>query len=479
MNTHTLKDAKKAFIVGIKGAAMSNIAVMLKKMGLQVSGSDVDEEFPTDIVLKEHGIPVLNGFDPGDIDPDTDLVVYSAAHGGISNPQVSAAREGTVIPQTELIAQIMDMYTTSVAVCGCHGKTTTSGLLAHALLESGKKPGYMVGAPGFGKYPGSDVFSDSRSHFVIEADEYGVNPPSDTTPKLYALYPTHVIATNIDFDHPDVYKNLDHTKAAFRHFFEHNIRYSSGGKLFVCAEDGNLMDVVHSLPHRDAVESYGFSDTHDLWLKPLSTTELETTFSASYHNADLGTFSTRLFGDTNILNAGGVILCLLNLGFKADDIRRWIREYLGAKRRFEPVAAENDVLLFDDYAHHPHEIDAIFSAARSRFPARRLVVVFQPHTYSRTDALKEEFVASLSQADVCIVAPVFASARETTPAEPGNVIVSLAKELNIPHIVGYETEEERTALLKQTLKKGDVVFTMGAGDIYKLKNDIIRVIKNI
>ena len=194
---------------------MANLAVILKKLGKDVTGSDVSEEFITDELLKKNKIAWQSGFNPGSLPGNTDLVIYSAAHRGLLNPQIQQAKKRNipVISQAEFQAKLLDRFKTKIAVCGCHGKTTTSSLLSYALIKLGVNPSYMIGSPSFDGYPGGDY--NGSGYFVIEADEYGVDPPRDKTPKFHFLNPNYILCTNIDFDHPDVYKNLDEVKKAY------------------------------------------------------------------------------------------------------------------------------------------------------------------------------------------------------------------------------------------------------------------------
>lgn len=211
---------KNIFLVGIKGVAMTNLAVILKKMGKNVSGSDIKETFITDNLLKKNHISWVESFHPEKIPLSTDLVVYSAAHQGINNPQVkeAVAKKIDIASQAQLLGWLTEQFKTKIAVCGCHGKTTTSSLLAYALKKMGVNPSYLVGAPYFNNYPGGSF--DSKEYFIIEADEYGINPPLDTRPKFHLLNPDYIICTNIDFDHPDVYENLHQVKRSFLKFFQ-------------------------------------------------------------------------------------------------------------------------------------------------------------------------------------------------------------------------------------------------------------------
>lgn len=455
------------FIVGIKGMAMANIAVILRSMGVDVTGSDTEDEQPTDILLQEHGITWTTGFNPEDLPAETKAVIYAASHKGHRNPQVQEAgkRGIPVIHQATFLGQLIADFDTSLAVCGCHGKTTTSSLLAYALSRLNAGPSWLVGAPSFNEYWGGSYEGDS--YFVIEADEYAIDPPGDTTPKLLSLHPSYALCLNIDYDHPDVYKDLAATKDTFQTFFQQTTK-----TVIACGEDANTIDVLQRFP-KEKYRTYGFQEEHDLVLRGLRFEEVTSSFRVIYQGHDRGVFMTSLFGEKNVLNTGGVILLLFELGFTSDQIRDAIRYFTGAKRRFELIANENEIYLFDDYGHHPHELAALIQAARSRFPKRRLVLLFQPHTYTRTAQMKQEFADVLSKADMVLLLPIFGSAREQFQGSvSSHDIVTAAQENDVQSIQAFDSQDDVLGTLKKEMKPGDVIFTVGAGDVYKMGDRI-------
>lgn len=461
---------KNIFIVGIKGAAMSNLAVILKEMGKQVTGCDVAEEFITDAILNKYNIQYSIGFDPAFLSQETDLVIYSAAHTGQENHIVIEAKKRGIMTasQAMILGELLTHFKTSIAVSGCHGKTTTSSLLAYTLTKLGVNPSYMIGVPTFNDQPGG--MYDGQDYFVIEADEYGVNPPTDKTPKLLFLHPTHIICTNIDFDHPDVYLNIEETKKTFSKFF-------SNKKLFLCIDDIHIKSILGILD-RAQYQTYGFSQGADLQICNPQTTERDSSFNLIYKNKDLGTFTTALFGEKNISNATGVILTLLNLGFDIKKIKDAIKDFATVKRRFEFVYKKNETYLFDDYGHHPAEISATISAGKARFKNKRIIIIFQPHTYSRTLSLKKEFAKSLSYSDYSLITPIFASARENS-AEFNVTSLDIEKEAINNHVKAFVSDSDVLDYLRKIVCKGDVIFTIGAGDVYKLKDRIIEIINQV
>ncbi len=461
------------YIVGIKGVAMANLAVIYKKLGKNVAGADVADEFITDKLLKDNNISYQIGFDPAKLPPETEMIIYSAAHGGIDNPVAieGKKRKLIVISQAEAIGQLMSQSKVKIAVAGCHGKTTISSLLSYALIKLGAKPNYIVGTPFFTDYQGSNYLGGD--YFVAEADEYGVNPPLDKTPKFHFLNPDYIICPNIDFDHPDVYVGIKETKAAFGKFFAGNSSSTIVQELFVCQDDKNLMDVVCRLPKEKYI-TFGFDIKSDYRIENVITDQKGSSFDlidSRHVSLARMAFRIALFGLENVSDTVGVIVLLLKLGFSADQIQKSLVGFAGAKRRFELVY-NGQVKLFDDYAHHPKEIETTIKAAKMRFPGKRIIVIFQPHTYSRTQALLPDFAESLSQADLAYILPIFPSARERSGqfSVSSNDIVKL----NPNKLVNVSSKAELVKHLSSIILDQDILFTMGAGDVYKLKNAIIE-----
>lgn len=461
-----LNQSKNIFFLGIKGVAMANLAVILKKMGKDVSGSDLEEEFITDKLLRDNNIKWQIGFD--NLPKNVNLVVYSAAHQGTKNPLIKKAvsKKIKIISQADLLGELINNFQIKIAVSGCHGKTTTASLLAYALKKLKAKPSYLVGVPFFTDNQGADY--QDKKYFIIEADEYGVNPPADKTPKFLKLNPDWIICTNIDFDHPDVYKDIEETKKTFIKFFNNK-------RLILCLDDKNIFQSIKQLKNKNYI-TYGFSKDAEYSIKNWQVNKDGSDFDIFEKTNKLGRFKISLFGKHNIANATAVIVQLLQLGYKVEEIKKSLIDFRGAKRRFELVYKKNETYLFDDYAHHPSEIKATIEAGRKRFPDKRIIVIFQPHTFSRTQHLFEEFRESLSASDIGLILPIFASAREKS-----NQFHIDSKEIvkGRNNLFYVDSEKQLIKNLEKIIKKGDVIFTMGAGDVYKLKNRLIERINNL
>src|SRR3989338_5469193 len=394
------------YLVGIKGVGMTSLATYLKQRGKNVWGSDVSEVFPTDRILQKAGITVLAGFEPKNITDDIDLVITTGAHGGLQNIEVQTARDQKipVMTQAEEVGHIMAAYKTSISVCGTHGKTTTSSMVAYVLRQLRLSSSHIVGAPDFsgmlgGEYAGLD-------YFVAEADEYVNSPGIDNTARFMFQHPTHLICTNIEHDHPDIYPSLASIETTFGAFFQQCNQ--DGGLIVYNGDEKNLTNIAQKYPRG---VSFGFSPGLDLVLsQPVQHDESH--FYASYKGQDLGEFTLAIPGMHNIINAGAVItFCAVNC-LKMEHVKEALSQFTGARRRFEKIFELKGIYLFDDYAHHPTELKALLEAAKLRFPQQKIILIFQPHTHSRTSRFFNEFVNSLALSNQTFILDIFGSARE-------------------------------------------------------------------
>ncbi|MDP4011645.1 MAG: UDP-N-acetylmuramate--L-alanine ligase [Candidatus Roizmanbacteria bacterium] len=471
--------AQHIFFVGIKGVAMASLTRMIVQMGKHVSGSEVDESFITDEIFVDSPVKIIHSFEAKDLPDDVDMVVYAASHGGRNNPQVVEAesRGIKVLHQSELLAQMMSMFDTSIAIAGCHGKTTTSSLLAFVLKKLTTEVSYMVGAPSFNGHFGGEYAG--TQYFVVEADEYGIDPPDTIIPKFHLLHPDYAIITNIDHDHPDVYPTIEDTKKAF-HIFMNQVLQKNiiMPQLILCADDTNIRELSKELP-KDSYSTYGFSSKADVHITNVKTSDESMTISISSKLFELKDkqLQVDLFGEKNASNTAAVLTMLLHLGFSFEKIGEAMCGFTGAKRRFEYIGKSKKIVLFDDYAHHPEEIVATIEAARSRFPKKRVIVLFQPHTFSRTERLKTEFVQAFSKADKVVLLPIFGSAREVIREDSitSEILAQLANSSKKNSVISTESKDDALMKMESLIKQNDLVITMGAGDVYKLGKSILEI----
>lgn len=418
----------KAFFIGIKGVGMTALALAMQDDGWQVSGSDTSEVFITDEILANRHLMVspLNESLPTDVD----LIVYSTAY----------PRPETTIKSLSLAEALAQFVSTKkvIAVAGVGGKTTTTAMLAAMFHHSSRDIGYYVGT---GSIAGLSApgHSGSDPYFVVEADEYAISK-LDPRPKFALLKPSIVITTNIIHDHPDIYPSSSDTMKVFADL----ISSIQPGGTWICNPSdpltAQILDTKEEILKTIKVIRYG-SD-HPLYAK-----------------LDLS-----VFGDQNKLDALTAVLSAIEAGLTESEALESIKAYKGAGRRQEYHGEVDGRLLYDDYGHHPREIELTVNSFKEHFPTRRILLVFESHTYSRTEALLEEFAKSIALADLSFIMPIFESAREKGQS---HTVTTESFASLIPGATAL-TWESASETVWMASKPGDIILTMGAGFVYKL-----------
>ena len=425
---------KQIWFIGIKGTGMASLALLLNDLGFNVAGSDIKKYTFTQEPLKKAGIEVRE-FSPNNIKDSGQVIVKGNAFKD-DNIEVKTCEKKKLDWQSypDTVEEIIKMHT-SIGVSGTHGKTSTTGLLAHVLGEAAPTS-YLIG-DGEGK-----GVKDSR-FFVYEADEYRRH--------FLAYHPDYQIMTNIDFDHPDYFKDqADYTSA-----FQTAADQTRKG-LFVWGGNERLRKLHSDIPKY----TYGFEDNDDFQAVNIKRTTKGSSFTVVNHGKNVGEFQIHLFGDHNILNTTAVIAVAYTEKIPVADIKKGLLTYHGAKRRFSEKDF-GDINIIDDYAHHPTEMRATIQAARQKFPQKKLVVVFQPHTFSRTKKYAKDFEKILRDVDKAYVTPIYASAREASGDISSDDLVA--------KIPGSEVIDlDNIADLAQN--ENSVIVFMGAGDIQKYED---------
>jgi UDP-N-acetylmuramate--alanine ligase len=418
--------------VGIKGSGMSALAQVLHDMKYNVQGSDVEKHFFTQISLEQAGIRILP-FQKENIQPGMTIIAGNAFPDTHEEIQEAMKLGLPIVRYHRFLGDFLQNFT-SIAITGAHGKTSTTGLLAHVM--SGAKPTSFLIGDGTGKG------EDGSKYFVFEACEYRRH--------FLSYFPDYAIMTNIDFDHPDYFANIDDVFSAFQ---EMALQAKKG--IFACGDDEQLQKIQAKVP----VIFYGFGDENDYQAKNLLKTTDGTTFDVFIRNTFYQTFSIPSFGDHNVLNSLAVIALCHYEEIDIEVVKAQLNTFQGVKRRFTEKRMGTQILI-DDYAHHPTEIKATIEAARQKYPNNEIVAVFQPHTFSRTQAFLEEFASSLDTADKVYLCEIFGSARENH----GKLTIKDLQE----KIEGAEIlAEESTSILKN--HENAIVIFMGAGDIQKFQ----------
>jgi len=450
----------KIHFVGIGGIGMSGIAEVLLNLGYRISGSDVKASAVTRR-LESLGIRIGIGH-AADHVSDADVVVYSSAVRP-DNPEVVIARAQKipVISRAEMLAELMRLKY-SIAVAGAHGKTTTTSLVATLLAQAGFDPTIVVGGRLLAM--GTNAKLGRGDHLVAEADE------SDGS--FLQLYPTLAVITNIDAEHLDYYANLDAICDAFVQFANKVPFY---GAAIVCLDDPVVQSVLPRLHKR--VLTYGMAENAPSGCQVTGriferSTE-GTRFEVAVGGASRGEVRLRMPGDHNVLNALAAITvgCELDIPFRT--MAEALEEFLGVARRFEIRAVEHDVVFVDDYGHHPTEISATLRAAK-RNHGRRLVVVFQPHRYSRTKLLLNEFGHAFSDADVLFLADIYPASEDPIPGIDSSLLARTIREHGNRNVEYVHDKEQLTDAVASSIQAGDLVLTLGAGDVTSWNDELVE-----
>ncbi|NQJ22348.1 UDP-N-acetylmuramate--L-alanine ligase [Streptococcus suis] len=436
---------KRYHFIGIKGSGMSALALMLHQMGHQVQGSDVDKYYFTQRGLEQAGIAILP-FDENNITADVELIAGNAFRPDNNIEIAYADAQGfTYKRYHEFLGEFMKGFT-SLGVAGAHGKTSTTGLLAH-VMRNITDTSFLIG-------DGTGRGSANAQYFVFESDEYERH--------FAPYYPEYSIITNIDFDHPDYFTSLEDV---FNAFDDYAKQVKKG--LFVYGEDEQLRRITADAP----IYYYGTGENNDFVAYDLKPSTSGSLFKVRHKEEYLGEFQIPTFGKHNVMNATAVIANLYIAGFDLDLVAEHLKTFSGVKRRFTEKIV-NDAIIIDDFAHHPTEIIATIDAARQKYPSKELVAIFQPHTFTRTIALLDEFAAALNGADAVYLAQIYGSARET---DNGQVkIEDLAAKINKKG--GLITVENTSPLLDHD---NAVYVFMGAGDIQSYEYSFERLLSNL
>lgn len=460
--------------VGIKGVGMTPLAVIAKEAGCTVTGSDVDEAFITDVPLSAAGIIPAVGFSPDHI-LGADLVITTGAHGGMDNIEVIAAKEKhiPVLMQGQAVGAFMDgeyfdKHFKGISVAGTHGKTTTTAMIATILSELDRDPSYLIGTsevPSLGK---AGHFG-TGDYFIAEADEYATDPVHDKTPKFLWQHPQTLVITNIEYDHPDVYDSLAMMEDAYRTLVAN---VAQDGYIVACGDAENVREIVRKSekPHL----FYGFSTENDAVITDVRYEPGVVYFTLATKDLRLSDIAISVPGKHNILNAAAAVLVCLQLKIRVEDIRRGLSVFTGTKRRLEYKGnLSSGAAVYDDYAHHPTEISASLEALKDMYPDHKIVCIFQPHTYSRTKELLEQFKTSFTACQIVIITEIYASLREEKdPAFSARLLADgIEKETffleTLDDVIKYVTS--------QRFDESYILVTMGAGDIYKINEALVEV----
>lgn len=453
-----LGKVKSIHFIGIGGIGMSGMAELLINLGYSISGSDLKQSDRT-VHLQSIGAKINIGHSKNNIQ-NTDLAVYSSAVNE-NNCEIveSKNKKIPVIKRAEMLGELLKTKDNSIAISGTHGKTTTTSILGTMLDEIGLKPTIVVG--GIVKGIKSNSLLGDGDIIIVEADEY------DKT--LLSLKPSMSIVTNIDYEHIDIYPSLDSLKETFIKFINSTPFF---GVNIIYYDDLNIKSIIPRI--KRPYLTYGKSPNCDIKYANPTFNKSSSMFDLSIYNKDYGKVELNVPGEHNILNSLAAIGIALELDIPIDQIISSISKYNGVERRFEiKHKTKNNITIVDDYAHHPSEIDATISAAKNGWEINKLIVVFQPHLYSRTKNFFKEFAMALSKSDVVILTDIYPAREKPIEGISSKIILD-----NLDGVDSYILDKEDICnKISSISKKNDMVIVMGAGDIKSITSDIYKKIE--
>ena len=450
--------AKHVYFIGIGGISMSALARILVQKGINVSGSDIKESELTK-KLEEEGVRVNYTQVAENITPGIDYIVYTAAISK-DNPELKKAQELNIplVNRASLLSDIMTGYRYSIGVSGTHGKTSTTSMLSHILIEAEKDPTISVG----GMLPliGGNLKIGREEFFLTEACEY--------TNSFLELSPNVEIILNIEADHLDFFKDLEDIRKSFKKFIT---KLDNNGILVINEKIPQKEELLENFSGK--IYSFGLDRGYVSAKNINYDSEGRASFDLYIENKFIDNIKLSVYGEHNVLNALAAIATANALNISFEEIKRGLEGYGGVHRRFEIKGRIKGLTVIDDYAHHPGEIEATIEAAK-KLKHKRLCVVFQPHTYSRTKALLEDFARVLSEADLVVLADIYAAReKDTLGVSAKDIEVLINKKSEKAYY--FPTFDEIESFILSKLDEGDICITMGAGDIYKLGEDILGI----
>lgn len=450
---------KKVHFVGIGGIGMSGLAEILWSRGFKVSGSDISLSEVTNR-LSDLGMEIYEGHSPNNL-KNVDVLVYSSAV-NLKNPEVKAAIDLKipVIKRSEMLAETMRMKY-GIAIAGTHGKTTTTSMVGLVLTKAGIDPTIIVGGKlsGLG---GTNARLGKGEYIVVEADEFDRS--------FLKLTPSIAVITNLEKEHLDIYNDLDDIKSAFIEFAN---KVPFFGFAVLCLDEPSLQEIIPEIPRK--IVTYGITNQADVRAVDISYSEHSNTYSVIYFGEELGKIKLNVPGLHMIKNSLVAVSIAMQLGIDFKIIKEALESFTGVYRRFE-MKYDNELMVIDDYAHHPTEINATLAAIRGGWK-RRLVAVFQPHLYSRTRDFYQEFGRSFLNSDLFICTDVYPAREEPIQGISGKLITDTAKSYGHKNVYFEPDKAKIPALLKKLSKEGDIIVTLGAGDIWKYGEKFVDELK--
>ena len=451
-----LGKTKRIHFIGIGGSGMSGIAEVLINQGYEITGSDMTATSVTSH-LEQLGAKIFFNHASKNIEGSQVVVISSAIDP--SNPEVTTAKESMipVIPRAEMLAELMRMKY-GIAIAGTHGKTTTTSLVSTVLAGGKLDPTVIIG--GRLKNTGSHAKLGQSKFLVAEADE------SDGS--FMQLSPSIAVVTTLDEEHMEFYQTLEKMKETFLKFINKIPFY---GSAVLCLDDPNIQSLIPRVEKRYI--TYGLSSQADYTARNILIEGLKTYFNVFHHGKDLGRIRSGALGQHNILNTLAAVAVGMELDLDFEVIANSLLQFEGVQRRFEIVKQSDELTLIDDYGHHPVEIKASLKTVKEIWPASRLIVIFQPHRYSRTKSLMKDFWSAFNDADHLFVMDIFSAGESPVDKVHASTIVEGARECGHKNAKYIKSQNDLNKQLHSLAKHGDVLMTLGAGDVWRLGRDFL------
>ncbi len=457
-------EGKKIYFIGIKGTGMAALAEMFHKLGASVTGSDTEEKFYTDEVLKSLSIPYNEGFDSCNVPSDADLVIHSSAYSAGNNPELmEAVKKGLPLKEYTEALGAFSAGIRSCGIAGVHGKTTTTGILG-TILKTLDLPVSVLAGSAVSNFEGKSTFINGSEFFAAETCEYKRH--------FLSFHPDMILLTGIEPDHLDYFRDYEDIFSAFH---DYALRLPEKGTLIYCSDDRGASELAAGIKkERNDLDiiPYGFSAEGDFGITSIEQKEGVSCFTLSGFEKEL---MVRIPGKHTVLNCAGSAAAAIAIyrniaGQTGKDIKleegiaEGIYSFSGSRRRSEIIGERNGILFMDDYAHHPTALKTTIEGFRNFYPGRRIIVDFMSHTYSRTEALLDDFASSFSSADIVIINRIYSSAREKgVKTDLDRRFFERVCDFH-DNVCYYEEPLSAFDYLKKELVKGDVFITMGAGD---------------
>lgn len=453
-----LEKKRKIHFIGVCGVGMSGLAVILKRLGHEVTGCDIAKSKYAKNLERE-GIEIFIGHDPSHLE-GVEIVVYSSAIPKDNSEIIEAKEKGLILlPRARMLAEVMKNHPKSILVSGSHGKTTTTSMIAEVLIGLGLNPTVVVGG----------VINNIKTNSLLGKGEFLVAEADESDGSFLFYDPFIEVITNIDKEHLDFYADFEAIKKAFASFI---MKCHPEGRVILCWDDPGIREVVSELS--GPFLFYGFSEGAD-FRGHLLKDDPYPVVEVTYQGKKLGKFRLSVPGKHNAQNALSALAVVYSLGLPLDKAIEILQNFKGVKRRMEFKGVFKGALLFDDYAHHPREIESVIQTLKALYPQKRLLVVFQPHRYTRTRALWNEFLLVLKDPEIVVLTEIYPASENPLPGITGEAFYWALKEIRgkKPTFFG-ETFDEVKNLLNKIATHEFVIVTMGAGNIYKISEELVE-----